>query len=240
MKTNQAQSEFLARVTHELKTPLATMELTASLLRDQEKEPSAESQKLWNLFEAELKRLKKDVSSLLIAARGDVGKLQAQKDLFTLEEWIASQMPRWRALLGPKQILERVGEPLLFNVMVDQKLLGLIVENIISNAGKFSPEGSRVLLRTDLIAEKSKTHWVLKIEDSGVGFSPRDRKKIFGRFVRLPQKSSVAVPGTGLGLFLARQAAKSIGLKLTAQSPGLGLGSVFSIQGRVEPSPLHK
>lgn len=228
MKLNQLQSEFIATVSHELKTPIATLDLTSSLLR-QDSLTREEAQELWKSHEAELKRLKEEVEALLEAARWQSGKVRLKKSQIDLEAWLHEALGRWRNMLGPQGIIERQGEPLPCRIAVDLKLFNLITDNLIDNARKFSREQApQVIVRSTLSGDR----WQLQFQDEGWGFDPADSKKIFKRFFRSRTDAPYAISGTGLGLYLAASASQSMGLVLTGVSRGTGKGAVFTLEGK--------
>jgi two-component system phosphate regulon sensor histidine kinase PhoR len=234
MKLNQLQTEFLARVTHELKTPIAVLELSASLLKSGGL-TAEESERLWNSHKNELTRLRNEVESLLEAAR-----LQSQAGLILhqapikLEGWLSESLERWRVILGPEARISREGEMLDCNALLDIRTFNLITDNLFDNAKKFSTGNPVVTVRTRRLepeTEGKPPRWQIKIEDEGSGFNPIEGKKIFRRFYRGRSTTAYAVAGTGLGLYLARTASRALGLKLTAFSPGTGKGAEFTIEG---------
>jgi signal transduction histidine kinase len=236
MKLNQAQSEFIARVSHELKTPLATIELTSDLLRMQEVEPpggdSEERSKLWRSHDEELDRLKRQVHSLLETARWQVSPPRIIRKRIHLGEWIASQKDRWLEILGPQSEIDFPGDSLNFEIDADPEKLELIFTNLVENARKFAkPESSSPTLRIRGIRESSK-QWAVEIEDSGWGFPKELSQKLFQRFYRAPHGAPYAIAGTGLGLHLSLAAAQAMGFKLSARSEGLGKGAIFKLEGR--------
>ena len=147
-------------------------------------------------------------------------------------------MNRWTELLGPSALLIREGESLSFPVSLEVRTLNLIVDNLLDNARKFARERPEVVIRTRLIHPnspkkhgKKPTGWQIEIEDHGWGFDPAHSKKIFGRFIRARSLAPYAIPGTGLGLYLAQTASKALRLKLTAESQGNGQGAKFTLEG---------
>ena len=228
MRLNQAQSEFLATVTHELKTPIATIELCSSLLR---LEPSKdEADKLWDSFEHDLKRLKEQVETLLEAARWQADERRIERRRIQLEEWIEAAFKRWSTILGPDASLERSGDRLEATAWIDPKALDLITDNLVDNARKFAKGPARVRVITKLAKKK----WAICFEDHGWGFHPNESEKIFKRFARGQPVAPHSVPGTGLGLFLASTASKALRLRLSGSSAGLGKGAQFTLEGKTE------
>ena len=233
MRLNQVQSEFLAAVSHELKTPIAALELSASLLQSGDLSQD-EIKTLWGGHKTELRRLKEEVEILLKAARSNSKSVLNKKTSFCLESWINESFSDWKAILGPHASLFREGDPLGFEVRLDLRDLNLVIHNLLSNAKKFSKEMPHVTIRTKYIPKKRlqlKSKWQIQLVDQGWGFDPQDSKKIFQRFFRSKNKTPYAIPGTGLGLFLAQDASKAMGLTLKGESTGTGYGAVFTLEG---------
>ncbi len=236
MKLNQLQSEFIAHVSHELKTPIATLELTSGLLRDDEGSllPSdasirSERERLWQSHQEELARLKRQVEELLEAARLQAAPTNDQAVSLHLGHWIEDACPRWRSLLGPGGRIELSGDALDFEVLADEKKMSLIFENLMDNARKFAIDAARVIIQT----EHEGRNWRIRVRDEGRGFPPEQSRRIFARFHRAPTNAPYAIPGSGLGLFLSNTAARSMGWQLQAESAGIGKGAEFTLSGKV-------
>jgi signal transduction histidine kinase len=233
MKTNQQQSEFLATVTHELKTPIAAIELASGLLRESVL-TAEETGKLWSSHQAELARLRSEVESLLEAARWEGMSKSARKESLSidaqkvnLETWLGESMERWRSILGPSAELTREGESLSGPAIIDLKKLNLISDNIFENSRKYANGSPKVIVRTS----RKKNHWQIQFQDFGWGFDPKDSKKILKPFFRSRSHAPYAVPGAGLGLYIASSASESLGMKMRGSSPGHGQGSSFTLEG---------
>jgi signal transduction histidine kinase len=237
MRFNQLQTEFLARVSHELKSPVTSLELTASLLRaGPSNEP--EREKLWRIHESELHRLKVEIDGLLEASRWGASGFQPAIRPLNLEAWVDSSLPRWRQILGAEGQVERSGEKLGAHAQLDPKLMDLIANNFIDNARKFAQlsRPARVEVRTELVPPRKPgegLHWRVSFRDAGIGFDPRLKDKLFERFFRAPLRGPHAIPGIGLGLFLAGAAARTLRLTIEASSEGSGRGACFSISGPI-------
>lgn len=227
MKLNQAQAEFLASVSHELKTPIASMELSSSLLRagglSQE-----ETERLWASHQAELKRLREEVLTILESARWQAGAPQVRLESLNLEEWVEHSMEYWKNLLGPTSEIVREGDALPPRTLIDRRGLKLITDNLIDNARKFSQGSPRVRIKTHF----NGSRWSIDFCDQGLGFDPNDSKKIFERFYRAQHQAPYSIPGTGLGLHLASSASRVLGLTLKGHSEGKGHGAIFTLSGK--------
>jgi signal transduction histidine kinase len=227
MRLNQLQSEFLAAVTHELKTPIATLELSASLLRQTDITP-AEQSLLWKSHGVELDRLRAEVEALLEAARWDAKAVRSKRVEIDLEKWLGERLPVWREILGTGATLVREGDALPTKIIADPKMLEIVCTNLVENAKKFAQGKPQLVLRT----EQSGKRWKLSFEDTGLGFESSEAKKIFKRFYRAKHSAPYSIAGTGLGLYLARAAGKRMGISISASSPGPKKGASFVLAGK--------
>lgn len=226
MKLNQLQSEFIAAVSHELKTPIATLELSSSLIQAGGL-TGDESERLWASHDAELARLKDQLEALLEAAQWQARAMETRSTTILLEEWITESLKRWKHMLGPGAAIRREGEPLDCRIEVDVRLLNRITDNLIDNARKFARGSPEVTIHTQLDGE----YWRLSVRDQGWGFEPMEAERILRRFSRAKSSAPYSIPGTGLGLYLAAVACKALGLQLRAESKGAGKGAEFLLEG---------
>jgi two-component system, OmpR family, phosphate regulon sensor histidine kinase PhoR len=233
-RLNQRQSEFLATVSHELKTPLAAMELSSSLLRAGDLSPR-EIERLWTSHDAELKRLRGEVETLLEAARWQGKAPKIQMAPVMLDAWMARSTDRWKKILGPESVLELQGPGFeRACALLDEHSLNIIVDNLLDNARKFSKGPPHVVLRASRhrpISGRGPYKWELRVKDHGRGFEPEDSEKLFERFFRAKTDAPYAIPGSGLGLYLAASASRALKLTIRAESAGLGKGATFVIEG---------
>lgn len=227
MRLNQLQSEFLAAVTHELKTPIATLELSSSLLRQPDLHPT-ERESLWKAHAVELARLRAEVEALLEAARWDAKAVRSNRTEVDLEKWLNERLGAWKETLGAGALLVREGDALPAKILADPKMLDLIAINLVENAKKFALGKPSLVLRTEYRGKS----WRIAFVDAGLGFDPSEAKKIFRRFYRAKHSASYSIAGTGLGLYLARAAGKRSGISIGAASGGHGRGATFSLAGK--------
>jgi signal transduction histidine kinase len=242
MRLNQLQAEFLATVSHELKTPIASIELTSSLLRTGDV-TQEEAERLWTSHQLELKRLRSEVETILEAARWQANPMRARPVPLDLEDWVVQSMSRWQNILGKGARLVREGDPLPRNTKLDPKSLNLIMDNLLDNARKFSRGNPSVTIRTGYIPGKGpfgKSQWQIEVHDQGWGFDPQESHKLFQRFFRARTDAPYSIPGTGLGLYLASSASRSLGIRITGYSPGLGQGAVFMLTGKHVPAEVSQ
>ncbi len=218
-RLNHMQSEFLAGVTHELKTPIATLELCSGLLR-QEGIDAETSERLWQNHRVELERLKTQVEGLLEAARLEWRKPGLALSMHELESMLSERIERWRQARGDSMVILRKGEPLRVHARIEADAWSRVLDVLVENAAKFSPSGSPIHLETQLLPQPSgQVRWRLEVKDQGFGFDPQEAPRLFDRFYRGKQGSPVRIAGTGLGLFFARRLCRQMGIQITASSP---------------------
>lgn len=242
IRLNQRQSEFLATVSHELKTPIASIELATDLLKQGGLNPN-DTLQLFNTLKSETQRLKEGVNSLLEAARWENRIQEKEVEEFSLLPWLEAQLDRWRHLLGNSSELRLVCsselKESLLHLKGNQKTLALILDNLLDNARKFSLGPARVEIHVNLLQKRRRQHFEIRVKDQGVGFLPEESRLIFQRFYRAKnarRESRNAISGTGLGLSIAAEASKSMGFRLKASSHGHHQGAVFCLDGPLVPS----
>ena len=160
--------------------------------------------------------------------------LLTQRNPILLEDWICQSLPQWKAHLGAQAVLKREGEPLLVKVAVDLRIIRINIENLLNNASANSQKRPPCHQSPESLKPRGifSTHrWQIEFQDQGWGFNPADSKRIFHRFFRSRSQAPYAIPGTGLGLYLASSASKAMGLSLRGDSPGQGQGAVFILEG---------
>lgn len=235
MKLNQLQKDFLANMTHELKTPLASLALSASLLQKESDVSEEDRKTLWQTHDLELARLKGEIERLLAASRWEQFHDKPQMTPIRIEAWLEQSLKNWERMLPPSATLKREGESLEGIAVVDTSLLSLITGNLIDNARKFAGDKpAHITVRTRRLSGGGQNWWSIRFEDEGLGFDAAESTKIFKRFQRLKHRADHAIPGTGLGLHLALEASRAMKLELEASSEGPDKGAHFTLKGRFE------
>ena len=228
VRRNERQDSFLNAVTHELKTPIASIRLHVETLQRRHLD-DAQRQEFYDVMLSDTDRLLSTVEQVLRAGQLGQRLRQQQRTLIDLEplleECIATAIQRHR--LNPGAILlEPVPGAVRLRVRGIHEDLRAAFLNVLDNAVKYSPDGVHV--RCSMLIERYT--WVaVRFVDTGLGLPPGQQKVIFKRFYRVPGKSMVRVKGTGLGLFLVRATAKQHGGDAIAESPGLNQGTTITI-----------
>lgn len=224
------KSEFVANVSHELKTPLALIRMFAEMLQSGRVQTDAKRQEYLDVIVRESERLSALIENVLDFARlergrgsyefaeGDIGDAVAR----------AANIYRYRA--------ERVGvrlvvdvEPNLPRAHIDERAIQLAVSNLVDNALKYAPDGEEIVVRAASDGDAVR----VDVVDRGPGVPPEDRQRIFERFVRLTSRVGESqVRGSGIGLALVKHIAESHGGRawvVSSVNPANGpTGSTFS------------
>ena len=227
VRRNERQDSFLNAVTHELKTPIASIRLYLETLQSRDlSEP--QRQQFYQIMLADSDRLLATVEQVLKA--GEIGSRRPQ-DRTVIElaplvaECIAITLQRHHLNAEAIQLAPVSGNVLLHVHAVPQDLRTAVL-NLLDNAVKYSPNGVEVRCT---LAIAGYNNAELTVTDRGVGLAPDQLKRIFKRFYRVPGRNSVRIKGTGLGLFLVRAIARQHGGNIHATSPGPNLGTTITL-----------
>jgi two-component system, OmpR family, sensor histidine kinase SenX3 len=241
IRRNERQDSFLNAVTHELKTPIASIRLYLETLQ---RRPVDETQRqeFYKIMLSDSDRLLATVEQVLKAGQlGQRHRLQNRTPI-NLESLVADciAITLQRHNLPPGSIvLEPIPGAVRLHTLGIVEDLRTAVINILDNAVKYSPEGVHIRCTLAIV---NYTSIALTITDTGVGLEPSQFKRIFNRFYRVPGRSMAKFKGTGLGLFLVRNIARQHGGDATATSPGLGLGAsiilTLPLANSVEARPI--
>jgi len=233
IRRNEQHDSFINAVTHELKTPVASIRLYLQTLQTRDLD-DARRREFYQIMLEDSDRLLHTIEQVLRAgATGSILRRSARTrlDLAQLARECV-ELARTRFHLGP-DALEYVQRTPNATVLGDSDELKAAVWNLIDNAVKYS--STPVKVRVEL-EELPQQRVAIRVTDQGVGISPAELKRIFKRFYRIPASVAVRTKGTGLGLFIVRSVARKHGGRAFAESAGEGRGSTFTLLLPVAPA----
>jgi two-component system sensor histidine kinase KdpD len=221
MQTEQMRSSLLSAVSHDLRTPLASITGAASTLRSQSDKLLPETrQELIESIADEAERLSRLVSNLLDMTRLESG-VELRRDLYPLEEIVGAALQRMERQLERREVTTHLPDNLPL-VSGDDVLLGQLLVNLLENAIKYTPEGTPI----EVAVESGEDAITLEIRDRGPGFAPKEEQRIFEKFHR---GRSTRARGAGLGLAICRAIVEAHRGSIDAFNRAGG-GAVFRIR----------
>jgi signal transduction histidine kinase len=235
IRRNEQHGAFINAVTHELKTPVASIRLYLQTLQSREID-GTKRQEFYRVMVEDTDRLLGTIEQVLRAGRMGAKLRRASRAPVDLSAIVRDclELARTRHHL-PEQALtyrESLANGSAPCVLGDEEELKAAVSNLVDNAIKYSGSDVQVAVELDQ-AEAARA--TLRVRDRGVGIPANERKRIFKRFYRSPGADAIRVKGAGLGLFIVRSVIKRHGGKVFAESEGAGRGSTFTVQLPVLP-----
>jgi signal transduction histidine kinase len=197
---DRMKDEFVALVSHELRTPLTSIRGYLELVMDDAEHLPTEMREHLEIVGRNADRLLHLVGDLLLVAQAEAGKLSF--------EWIAVELVPLVAhcVQAAQPAAEAAGVELIFTsegaepIVCDPARIAQLLDNLISNAIKFTPVGGHVEVLVDASARSA----VIEVRDTGLGIAPEDHDQLFQRFFRTRSATEKAIVGTGLGLSIAK------------------------------------
>ncbi len=223
-QTERLRSALLSSISHDLRTPLASILGAATSLRTfGGSYDLASRDDLVRTIEDEAERLDRFVSNLLDVTRLEGGRLDIRKELNDAEEIIGGALQRAGKVLA-NHLIELDLAPDLPMLELDGVLLEQAIFNLLDNASKYAPPGSAVCVR----ARRADDQTVIDVIDEGPGIPPDDLERVFDKFYRIPTADRQRA-GTGLGLAISRGFIEAMGGRLVASNRTDRSGAVFTI-----------
>ena len=221
-EVHQQQQNFLLSVTHELKSPLAAIKLVLQTLVKRDLTKDKRDQLIGNSIE-DVGRLDDLVENMLLATRIENNSYSYPKELFDFSELVKSIFDR--AIItseNTRNFQQQIEQNI--SIMGDRFALGSLINNILENAIKYSPNAA--LVQVQLYQQSNKIFFI--VADQGVGIADSERQKIFQKFYRSGNELTRQNKGTGLGLFIVAQVAKNHQAKVVV-SNNQPKGTIFEI-----------
>lgn len=228
IKRNEEHDSFINAVTHELKTPIASIKLYLETLQSRTLTDD-QRRHFYDVMLADTDRLHRTVDQVLkagVVREKRVVPARIPVDMGALvRECVELAVVRHHLAPGSIGIETQADQAL--TVLGEADDLRMVVSNLLDNAVKYSGEAVRVTVA--LAAPTPETVWV-RVQDRGIGIPRKQLQRIFKRFYRVQSRGLKHVKGTGLGLYIVRSIAKAHGGRVFAQSEGEGRGATFTVE----------
>jgi signal transduction histidine kinase len=229
IRRNEQHDAFINAVTHELKTPIASIRLYLETLKTREVDETQRAE-FYDIMLADSQRLLTTVEQVLRAGRTGHKRRRIATSVFSVTEIVRECLELTRVRYGlTDSHLMYFESPDASSARVSGDLdeLRAAFSNLLDNAVKYSDEEVRVSVSVSAVDNKRVA---VKVTDKGIGIPNAQLKRIFKRFYRVPGKFMARVKGTGLGLFIVESVVTKHGGRVFVESKGLGQGSTFTVQ----------
>jgi K+-sensing histidine kinase KdpD len=213
-KADQLRSEIMATLSHELRTPLAAIKgYSTAMLMEEVQWPEDKRREFLSLIDAECDNLQSMIGEILDSSLIDVGQLHIELQPVRLQYIAREAAEEMQHRTDIHRIV--VDIPPSFPIVdADPRRIKQVMRNILDNAIKYSPNGGLIMIRGQVRA----TDVVISVSDQGVGISPEDLIPLFEKYFRVKSPTGYNVPGTGLGLPVARGIVEAHGGRIWAES----------------------
>lgn len=225
IKLNALYDNFIANVTHELKSPLSSIQLYLETLNSRDV-PEEKKKEFYELMMRDAERLKNLINSILEVSAMDKKKSQRDFEIYkadeTIKEIILESAQQFK--LNPAAI-DFSGDAGC-NILINRNSIKTVFDNLVDNSIKYSKRN----LQINVLFKQNSKKFDIEFSDNGIGIAREQIKKIFQRFYRIYESDIPNVKGTGLGLYVVREIIKNHNGKITAFSEGKGKGAKFKIE----------
>jgi sensory box histidine kinase vicK len=219
-KIDRERRNFVSNVSHELRTPLTSIKSYTEALVDGAWENKEIAPGFLKVIETETDRMMRMITDLLNLSRMDQNRLGLEKEFINMNELVVHIVNRFEMVLQSEpyreknyRILTDITQRDLW-VELDQDKITQVLDNIINNAIKYSPDGGRIIVRL----METHTDIIVSVSDEGLGIARKDIPHLFDRFYRVDKARSRAMGGSGLGLAIAQEVVQLHGGKIWVNS----------------------
>jgi two-component system phosphate regulon sensor histidine kinase PhoR len=222
------KNDFVSHVSHELKTPLATITAYSEMLCDNEGDNEETRKEFYSVIRDQAKRLSRLIEDVLNISRIESGLIKVSKESASLTMLIEEQMQMIKSYAEEKNI-EVIGQkPIVFDqVYVDKDMIRQVIVNLLSNAVKYTPCGGSVKIETEVDENAAVAR--VRVTDTGIGIPEDEIEHVFDKFYRVDANKNKA-EGTGLGLSLVKQIVEKVHNGRVFVTSQVGTGSTFGLE----------
>jgi two-component system CheB/CheR fusion protein len=215
------KNDFISIVSHELKTPLTSLNgFIQILLPRAQKSEDELAAKFLNKANNQVKRMTALINGFLNVSLLEKGKIHLERQLFQIDELVEEIAEEVSSSTSTHNIIKLSGCKVTVNA--DREKIGQVINNILSNAVKYSPKQSSI----EINCMESTSSVQVSIKDEGAGINPSDQQKLFDRYFRIERKDLSMIPGFGIGLYLSSEIIQRHNGKIWVESE-IGMGSKF-------------
>ncbi|HNS19169.1 MAG TPA: ATP-binding protein [Sedimentisphaerales bacterium] len=224
-EVSQMKNDFVSHVSHELKTPLASITAYSEMLADGEADDEETRKEFYSVIQSQAQRLNRLIEDILNISRIESGLIKVNKERASLTILIEEQMQMIRSYAEEKNITVTGGQPIVYDqVLVDKDMICQVIVNLLSNAVKYTPAGGRVTIGTEV--NEASGFVRVSVTDTGVGIPADEVGRVFDKFYRVAANNKQA-KGTGLGLNLVKQIVEKVHGGRVFVTSQVGVGSTF-------------
>lgn len=225
---SQMKNDFVGHVSHELKTPLASITAYSEMLVDGEADDEETRKEFYSVIQKQAKRLNRLIEDILNTSRIESGLMKINKRPISLTILIEEQLQMIKSYAEEKNIKVTGQKPIVFDqVEVDRDMISQVVINLLSNAVKYTPAGGSVKVATEVDEAASLVR--VTVTDTGVGIPADEIAHVFDKFYRVGANNKQA-KGTGLGLNLVKQIVEKLHDGRVFVNSEVGVGSTFGFE----------
>jgi signal transduction histidine kinase len=226
---DRRKDEFLAMLSHELRSPLSAIQNAISILRSSQGSDATVQGGMYELIDRQVRQMSLLANGLLDVGGIERGQLQLQRARIDLVTVLISAMETIQSDINRRgQVLSAVWPRSSVWVLADPNRLEQVFVNLLTNASKYTDEGGQISI--SLLAQDSYAE--VRVKDSGIGIAPHVLAHVFDLFMQVPAAAVRPRSGVGLGLALVRKLVEMHDGSVTALSGGLGQGSEFVVRLR--------
>ena len=224
----QMKNDFVSHVSHELKTPLASITAYSEMLADGEASDEETRKEFYSVIQNQAQRLSRLIEDILNTSRIESGLIKVNKEPMSLTLLIEEQMQMIKGFAEEKKIQIIGQKPIVFDqVVVDKDMMSQVIVNLLSNAVKYTPSGGSVRIETTV--DESAALARVTVTDTGVGIPADEIEHVFDKFYRVGANKKQA-KGTGLGLNLVKQMVETVHGGRVFVTSKVGEGSTFGFE----------
>ncbi len=224
----QMKNDFVSHVSHELKTPLASINAYAEMLVDGEAQDEETLCQFCSIIQGQAQRLTRLIEDILNISRIESGLVKVHKDNHSMAMVIRDAVEMIKSYAQEKSITLNAQAPILYDqVYIDRDMLSQVVINLLSNAVKYTPAGGSITVCSEV--NESDNRIMVTVTDTGVGIPAEAVDHVFDKFYRVEANNKYA-KGTGLGLNLVKQIVETVHGGRVFVSSAAGQGSTFGFE----------